>query len=831
MEKGRTSFLSSRSPPGRPARYVVAVIAAIAGTSLSGAAFVAVSNWQYRLADLKLLELAKNNQQTLNSDLQYATEVLYTLRAYYHTADHAINRSEFQGFAKDLRGRLVGLRNTGWACRVTREERPDFERAVRAEGFPDFEIWERDAQGSRIRAGDRPEYFPILYPDPVQYTAQILGFDIISEPIRAAAVQRARSSDRPAATPPMNLITKAEPDGFMTFIPVYSKSSSEQGKSRALAGFMYGVFGTAPMIENILKERAIASGLNIYFFNPMASPGSRFIYWHTAQPRTSLTVVPSEDSLLAGPHWVGSIHVADQEWGAIFVPSDKFVFGEGSWQPWALLVAGLTMTSLVVGYLMISLKRTLRLEFLTASLHAVTDELRREGEKVARLARTDSLTGLANRATFAEHLEQAFAAAKVDGNRFAVICLDLDHFKDVNDTLGHPCGDRLLQIAAERLKAVTGAGSLIARLGGDEFAIWVADATDRAMVAQLASQINDALAQKYDLDGNEARVSASLGISLFDPNTASAEDMMIQADLALYEAKKKGRNSFYFHSPELDHQLCEHTAVSTELQAALANGELELYYHPQVEVPSGRIVGLEALVRWNHPRRGLLLPESFLPIAEKTGTICSLERWVLEGTCRQIQRWQAEGIALPIVAVNISGARFKSAIPLDRELQEVLARHAVAPCCVEIELTELTLAEMTETNRDMLRRVRDLGLSVAIDDFGTGYSSLAWLRGHQVNRLKIAQQFMPELAIDQGNAAIVRATLALARELGIEAIAEGVETAEQFAFLLSAGCRYAQGHYFSKPVPVGAVSTLLRQGAIRHASMPESAENPRRAAG
>jgi diguanylate cyclase (GGDEF)-like protein len=820
----------------RPTRYLAAAVCAIVGTLLSVFAYFAVANWEKRLADVKLQELAKNDQQTLNSDLQYATDVLYTLRAYYTTSDQPIGRAEFQAFAKDLRGRLVGMRNTGWAVRVTRAERDAFERAMRAEGFANFEIWERDARGNRVRAGDRDEYLPILYPDPVEYTPQILGFDITSEPIRADAVRRARSSGQPTATPPMDLITKAEADGFMTFIPVYRKRPA--GGDTGPTGFMYGVFATAPMIENILQTKTIPSGLDIYFFNPAASPHRR-IYWHASRTgaggssgsQAAPSPIPSEEALLAGPHWTGPIRVADQEWGAIFVPSTKLAAETLRWQSRTALGVGLTITGLIVAYLLISLRRTLRLEQLTTSLHEATGELRRESEKSAHLARTDSLTGLANRATFAEEIERAFAAAKRSGKPFAVICIDLDHFKDVNDTLGHSSGDLLLQATAARLKAAVREGDIIARLGGDEFAILMQQAGDRAAVDRLAERIVDAMAEAYDLDGNQVHVSASLGISLFDADAGSPGHLLMQADLALYQAKQDGRNNFRFHSTALDHDIHERVAITEELRSAIAAGELELYYQPQVEVPSGRIVGLEALVRWNHPRRGLVLPGTFIAIAEKTGTIYALEQWVLHDVCRQINRWQTEGLAPPRVAINVSGARFKGGTALDQDLRETLARHAVEPSAIEIELTEMALVETTEANSDIIRRVRALGVSVAIDDFGTGYSSLEYLRSYQVNRLKIAQQFMSEVGTGSGDTAIVRATLMLARELGMEAVAEGVETAEQLAFLMSAGCHCVQGYYFGRPVPASETTALLRRGVLTREPAAQPVAAPQRAAG
>jgi CHASE1-domain containing sensor protein len=445
-----------------PSRYVATIVAGLIGTAISFAAFFAVSGMEARLAELKLQEVSRSEAQAINSDLDHATGVLFTLRAEFSSADRVVGRAEFQAFAQSLRKRLVGLRNTGWAVRVTQEERDAFERSLREEGFPNFEIWERDAVGHRVRAGDRAEYFPILYPDPAELTPQILGFDIGSEALRGDALRRARSSGQPAATPPIKLITD-EPDGFMSFIPVYGQGFAEHNAAPMLRGFMYGVFATAPMIENILAAKAIPTDVGIYFFDPNGPRDHRRIYWHAGDAAS--TLVPTEESLSAGPHSEGRIKVADQEWGAIFVPTTKLIGAIGSWQAMAVLATGLTITAMVVGYLLVSLKRTLRLEFLTASLRQTTQGLRVESEKVAQLARRDPMTGLANRTTFVEQLDLMFSQAKRDGRKFAVIYLDLDYFKDVNDTLGHPSGDLLLTIVADRLKALVRHSDVIARLG------------------------------------------------------------------------------------------------------------------------------------------------------------------------------------------------------------------------------------------------------------------------------------------------------------------------------------------------------------------------------
>ena len=452
-----------------------------------------------------------------------------------------------------------------------------------------------------------------------------------------------------------------------------------------------------------------------------------------------------------------------------------------------------------------------RLEFLTGSLERTTEELRRESEKVAHLARHDAMTGLDNRASFTEQLARVFASAKQNGPPFAVMCLDVDRFKDVNDALGHGCGDLLLQAMAMRLAGAVREGDVIGRLGGDEFAVLAMNAVDPKTIAVLAQRINQALSEMYELAGNRVHASASMGISIFAATLDSPDEMMTQADLALYRSKQTGRNSFSFHSIELDAEARERAAISSDLLAALERHELELYYQPQVEIASGRITGLEALLRWNHPERGMISPAVFIPIAEVTGMIVPLGRWVLEQACRQFQRWNRAGLTLPLLAINFSAAQFKASPNLDDELEQVFACYGIDPGKIELELTESALMEATEASSLMIERLRSLGVGIAIDDFGTGYSSLAYLRSYRVSRLKIAQDFVRDIATRAGDAAIVRATIGLARELGIDVVAEGVESAAALRLIETAGCRCVQGHYFSRPVPADVAGELLRR--------------------
>ncbi len=442
--------------------------------------------------------------------------------------------------------------------------------------------------------------------------------------------------------------------------------------------------------------------------------------------------------------------------------------------------------------------------------------------RMERFSLTDQLTGLPNRAAFLELLHNAFNAAKRGAIPFAIFYIDLDHFKDINDVLGHTKGDELLKQVAGRLRANRRTGDVIARFGGDEFAILQMDVADASDAGALATRVLRELSEpSYDI-GSEIEITVSIGIAVFAHEIASPEEMLKQADVALYRAKDSGRNQYHFHSEALDISIIERVTLAGDLRHAIERDELELFYQPQVEIPSGRIVGLEALLRWHHPKRGLLLPNHFIPIAEKTGAIVPLGRWVIDTTCRQIGAWRQEGLQLPTVTLNVSAVQLKSLPEFDRDLADILRRWNIEPSAIELELTESVLMETTREHRDIMDRLRTLGVSIAIDDFGTGYSSLGYLRAYHVGHIKIAQEFIKNLEEDSGDIAIVRAAISLGRELGIRVIAEGVETANQLGLLAAAGCELVQGFYFSPPVPAAAMAQLLRQGRL-HGGQPAPA--------
>jgi diguanylate cyclase (GGDEF)-like protein len=440
----------------------------------------------------------------------------------------------------------------------------------------------------------------------------------------------------------------------------------------------------------------------------------------------------------------------------------------------------------------------------------VTDK-RRATEKIAAMARTDLLTGLPNRAAFLERLNLEFEHAKHNGSRFAVHYLDLDHFKDVNDTLGHPVGDDLLRAVADRLKDSVRDSDMVARFGGDEFAVLQENTDDIAGVEMLAAKISKILSVPYTIAGNVVSTTVSIGIVPYSSDISGADDMMMKANLVLYRAKNGGRNNFSLHVAELDAQTRERIMTGELLRLAIEHRELELFYQPQVEIKTGRIVGLEGLLRWNHPTRGLMLPSTFIPIAETSGSIVPIGEWLVEQACWQIRAWSDLGIAPPVVAVNLSGAQFKLSPDLDPMVAKNLARFGVSPNQLELELTESVLMKTTQKHSDALDRLRRISVRITIDDFGTGYSSLDYLRSFRVSRLKIDHRFINDVGTNPDDATIVRVTVNLAYALGIEVVAEGVETADQRNFLISADCKLAQGYYFGKPVPEAMASELLRK--------------------
>jgi diguanylate cyclase (GGDEF)-like protein len=438
-----------------------------------------------------------------------------------------------------------------------------------------------------------------------------------------------------------------------------------------------------------------------------------------------------------------------------------------------------------------------------ATYEDITDRRRAESQ-IAYMAHHDALTDLANRVLFHQKLVEALANMQSGAPSVAILCLDLDRFKDVNDTLGHHTGDALLKIVADRLRHCIRSGDVVARLGGDEFAVLQRAVHEPEDCAVLAARIVAAIGAPYELDGHEIVIGTSVGIAISSDNGADPHQLLKYADLALYCAKSEGRGTFRFFEPTMDTRLQTQRVLEADLRAAWLNKEFELFYQPQVNLKSERLSGYEALLRWHHPERGLVPPGEFIPATEDMGLITPLGEWIVEQACLQAATWP-EDIK---VAVNLSAVQFRSKT-LVRGVQVALENSGLSPGRLELEITESVLLQDSEAVLAMLHELRKLGVRIALDDFGTGYSALSYLRSFPFDKIKIDQSFVRELASRADCLAIVQSITSLGATLGMATTAEGVETESQLHQLREAGCTEVQGYYFGRPKPAHELVHLV----------------------
>ena len=421
-------------------------------------------------------------------------------------------------------------------------------------------------------------------------------------------------------------------------------------------------------------------------------------------------------------------------------------------------------------------------------------------EALDRLAHYDALTGLPNRFLFNDRLRHALARASRDGYRVCVLLIDLDRFKNINDTAGHPAGDALLRQVGERLQAYAREEDTLARLGGDEFALIMENFDQDELPATVADKIQQKLLQPFLVEESEIYLTASIGISLFPDDADDTVTLLKNADAAMYRAKAEGKNKYQYYTRELTRAANSRFSLENELRQALERDEFELYYQPQYSLAEGRLSGAEALIRWRHPQHGLMSPADFIWLAEETGLILPLGAWVLQHACQQIRRWRDCEVMQGPVSVNLSAHQFTQ----DNLLQligQLLDENGLPPGSLEIEITESALMGQAESVCQLVRAFKRSGVTLAIDDFGTGYCSLAYLKRFQVDKLKIDRSFVRDIPEDGNDVAIVRAIIAMAHSLGLTVIAEGVETEAQSMLLRELDCDQVQGYLYGRPVP------------------------------
>jgi diguanylate cyclase (GGDEF)-like protein/PAS domain S-box-containing protein len=448
-------------------------------------------------------------------------------------------------------------------------------------------------------------------------------------------------------------------------------------------------------------------------------------------------------------------------------------------------------------------------------------------EKVSYLAQFDALTGLPNRSLFQDRLTQAMALAKRNDWPMAVLFIDLDRFKLVNDTLGHGAGDKLLKEAAERLRSCIRASDTVGRLGGDEFAAILSELGKPGDAGLVAQKIVDAFKRPFDLEGKETYVSASVGVTLYPADSESAEELVVNADAAMYRAKEEGRSNYQYFTRDMNERALQRVQMEAALRRALERGEFRLFYQPKAELVGGKICGFEALLRWQHPDKGMILPGDFIPVLEETGLIVQAGEWVLRTACAQIKAWQKKGLKVPPISVNLSARQFEQK-NLKGTVRQILREAKIDPSLIEFEITESLLMNDPEGAARTLHSLKESGVGLSMDDFGTGYSSLGYLKRFPIDTLKIDRTFVRDISTDADDATLTRAIINLAQTLRLKVVAEGVETEAQLAFLRSNGCDEMQGYFFARPTHADECEQMLREE--RKLAMPRAARKDKNGA-
>ncbi len=776
-----------RIPASRSRLYRPALVAAGIGLLLSLAGASAVGQWEERVTKVEFEGVAETQAIIMQNGMNEYVSRLAALRTLFESANEEITRSEFETFSGRLFEQHPGILRISWIPRINRKERAEYEAAAVGDGISGYRIKSLLADGGIATAPQSDEYFPIFFSTEPK-TSVAYGLDYSTDPARRATLERARDNDlvatlRAPLYEPKNGI---RPLGVLVCVPVYVKGTSRAtiaDRRRNLAGFVVGVFNLRLLLESIRTTTAAtpAVSINVYpsDMGRSAGPENKFVPDFSSEPGAS------QSAFADGPHWSGTLKIGDASWHVRVTPTADGRLTARHERALTVLAAGIVITTFLAVYLGLASRNSRQLALAN--------------RRVLELAQTDILTGLPNRAFFLEQLEDADSYERRGSGAFSILMLDLDRFKNVNDSLGHAAGDALLRQVALRLKSAIRSTDVLARLGGDEFAIIQAECDDqRTGSIDLATRISKLIAEPFLLQGNQVEVGTSIGISMAPEHGSDQEQLLKKADLALYRSKSAGRNCFALYDEAMSAELEARNTLESDLRDAVARCQFELHYQPFFDVQTGQRRGLEALVRWRHPTRGLIPPDQFIPLAEETGLIVPLGEWVLRRACDDATSWPAD----IKVAVNLSPVQLKQ-VELFDVIQSALRSSGLPPERLEIELTESVLLERAVENHALMERLRSIGISLALDDFGTGYSSLSCLTAFPFDKIKIDRSFIGNLTKRHKSSAIISSIVTLARGLNLSVTAEGVETSEQFERLKTLGVNFAQGYLLGRPMPLG----------------------------
>jgi diguanylate cyclase (GGDEF)-like protein len=787
--------LGRRIPTSRPGLHLPALVAAGIGLLLSLIAAYAVGQREERVTKVEFEGVAATELIVMQNGVDEYLSRLVTLRTLFESANEDVTRSEFEVFGGRLFENHPGILRAGWLPKVNRKERADYEAAAVNDGVAGYQIKSLAADGGLSPAPQSNSYFPVFFSTEPK-TSVIYGLDYSSEPTRWATLERARDNDAVAALPiKLFFDGKNSTHGVMVGVPVYVKGTSRTtiaDRRRNLTGFVVGIFDLAQMLQSIQTATAASSAIIINAYPPdlgrSAGPEHRAVPDYSSTPQSP----QSMQAFATGTPWLGALRIGDADWQVQAIPAAGDRLTTRYDRVLIVLTAGLIITIFVVVYLGLVSRNARQIELAN--------------QRVLELAQTDALTGLPNRAFFLEQLEGADPHERRRRGAFSILMLDLDRFKNVNDSLGHAAGDALLRQVAHRLKSALRGTDVLARFGGDEFAVIQAECDDqRAGSINLATRISKLIAEPFLLPGHRVEIGTSIGIAMAPEHGSDQEQLLKKADLALYRSKSAGRDCYTLYDEAMSAELEARNTLEGDLRDAIARCRFEVHYQPFFDVQTGHRKGLEALVRWRHPTRGLIPPDQFIPLAEETGLIVPLGEWVLRRACDDATSWPAD----IKVAVNLSPVQFKQADLFD-VIQSALRDSGLPPERLEIEITESVLLERVVENHAFIEKLKSIGISLALDDFGTGYSSLSCLTAFPFDKIKIDKSFIASLIKNYKSSAIVSSIVTLARGLDISITAEGVETREQFERLRNLGVHFAQGYLLGRPVPVDELQSQFR---------------------
>jgi diguanylate cyclase (GGDEF)-like protein len=592
-----------------------------------------------------------------------------------------------------------------------------------------------------------------------------------------------------------SLVSKLEAKGYQTLI-VVDKHYKKQLKESLSNVFVDGYYIANPQNNDLLVEELKKHSMNFFIQSDTYQVEKEDGYLYTVLKIEGIDNLPMAYFILAKP-------LSEIDMSEIYQRRDNIVK--------TLVFVSIFLLILLYIVYSVNYKKFIQKqnEILEETVEEKTEELQRQSKKMQYLAHHDALTALPNKNLFLDRLKQAIKHVKREHQSLSVLFLDLDRFKEINDTYGHDLGDELLRHIAKRLQKVVRDDDTVSRIGGDEFTLILPN-TDQVSVVKVVEKIFEEMRKPFNLSGVDIHATFSVGISIYKQDGENPDILLRNADTAMYKAKDNGKNSYQFYNQKMTELVRKRLQLDTDIRNGLKNGEFEAYYQPKIDATTLRVVGLESLIRWNHPTKGLLYPAEFIPFAEEIGLIIEIDRYMLEHCVYQLVEWHAAGYKTGKLSINISAKKLESE-DFRSELFRLVEKSGVDTDLLELEILESQIMKDPEHSIDILRSIKSLGISISIDDFGTGYSSLSYLKKLPVSKLKIDRSFIVDVPEDEDDVAIVRTIISLAKNLGLETIAEGVETEGQVEFLVQEGCHNIQGYYYSKALTKKACEAFMKK--------------------